>query len=93
MSATKRLFLFLGFWAFVGVLVHFGNRGADHLLIAIWFTVLIVGSVVVVFRRLRTGIHDDQVGEAHFLASFLPRKWRFWVMGETGPEDSGKRRD
>jgi hypothetical protein len=93
MSAKRRLAYFVGFWTLMGLLVHFGNRGVDNLLIAFWFAILIVGSVIVVFRRLRTGVHDDQVGEAHYLGSLLPRRWRYWITGEKPPEDSDKRRD
>lgn len=88
MSAKTRILSFVAFWTFMGLLVHFGNRGADHVLIAIWFTVLIVGSVIVVFRRWPAALREDDTGRTHYLGSLLPRRWRYWLMGETAPEDS-----
>ena len=93
MSVKKRLAYFVGFWTFMGLLVHFGNRGADHLLIAIWFAVLIVGSAIVVFRRWPSALRDEQTGRTHYLGSLLPRRWQYWIMGETPPDESRKDRD
>ncbi|MGE4062586.1 MAG: hypothetical protein AB7E79_04385 [Rhodospirillaceae bacterium] len=66
MSRRKKLLLFLALWTFIGLLVHFGERGADDVLIVLWFTILIVGSVIAVFRR-----HRDP-SSTHYIGSLLP---------------------
>jgi hypothetical protein len=94
-SWRKRLLLFLGFWTGVGLLVHFGGRSnaVDHLLIAIWLAILIVGSVIVVFRRWPKDLRGDDPPSANYIGSLLPRRWQYWLMGEKPPEKSDKDRD